>query len=519
MHRLAHLVAASLLTLSTLTAATALAQEKVEAEPEDSDSSSDDEEKRKKRLARLGSGRVNHPEPIGEVFAVDALADRAMEVHPLLVAQESKRFFAEMRKNEADWAFFPKFEVTSALTVVPNAPDPDAVNNAGSAFQQYIELDIGPLSTTSLRVLLPIYTFGKVSTARDLAQLGIDQADLEMKKERVKIAAQIREAYYGLQLGKMIMAIMNDGREVIKDEIAAQNEAREFGDEDVDVVELRKLQIFDAELDARMVDTERLVKLTRKALAILVQMEPDAFDVPRFDEDIDPNEFPDLETCQRLTRENRPDIVLLNKAVAARQLQVDLAESNFYPDVFAAFDLSYSYSTADPPFQTGTTAAGEEIELAPLFDPYNFTRFGFILGLRLKIDPANRYWKMEQAEAQLAETRALQDAALKGIELAVEKRWTETQDLLSKVQIHERRLKAAERWRNQVGIAFQSGGAELKDMIDPLKAFYEARLLLLQARYEYRVSMAKLSQEAGVEDLEAIVSNLNPESPEGDAGE
>ncbi|MEL6182806.1 MAG: TolC family protein [Myxococcota bacterium] len=171
------------------------------AQDDDSDSADDDEEQRKKRLARLGSGQIKHPEPIGEVYTLDALANRAVEVHPLLVAQEAKRFYAELRQDEANWAFFPKFEITSALTVVPNAPDPEAVNNAGSALQQYIELDVGPLSTTSLQILFPIYTFGKVGTARDLAKLGIDQADLEMRKERVKLAAQIREAYYGLQLG------------------------------------------------------------------------------------------------------------------------------------------------------------------------------------------------------------------------------------------------------------------------------------------------------------------------------
>ena len=469
----------------------------------------DDQEARKARLARLGAGKVKHPPPVGDVYTLESLIARSSEVHPLLIAKASRKLYAELRLEEANWGMFPKFEVTSVLSAVPNNVD---FNNGASNLEKYIAFDIGPLSNNSLKIIFPVYTFGKLDSAQDLAQLGVDQAELETRKERLKLNSQLREAFYGAQLGKMIKAVMVDGVDVIKDEIARMDEAREFGDEDVDIVQLRELQIYESELDTKAVDTSRLVDLTKAALAVLAQMERDTFDIPNFDENIDPSKLPSLLRCLQLAQDSRPDVLLLQKAVAARNHQVDLATSNFYPDLFVGFDLGYSFSTINSISQEGTAtdSSGQEIAINvdPLSDPFNYFRFGLILGARLKLDPANRYWKLQQARAQLAETRSLRDAALEGIDLAVEKRWREASDLLQKIAALERGLKAADRWKLQTGIAYQSGGADLKNFIKPLKAFYKARLLLLQAQYEYRVALVKLSLEIGVDDIEAIAAGL-----------
>jgi outer membrane protein TolC len=252
-------------------------------------------------------------------------------------------------------------------------------------------------------------------------------------------------------------------------------------------------------------------------LGVLVQLEPDSFDVGPFDEGFEAPPMLPLDKVVSLAMENRPDVTLLDKAVEAREQKVDLEVAEFIPDLFFATEFGYGFSTSKAPPQHGeiTDERGDvtSFQLPSLFDPYNFTRWSFAFGLRLRLDPANQYWKLKEAKAQRSETKALRRAAHEGIALEIEKQWVEVSDFLRKIEVNQRRFKAADRWRTQVAVAFQSGGAELKDFITPLKAYYEARLLLLQAKYDYRVGMSKLAELVGVTDLESIARDLEVSSP------
>ncbi len=482
------------------------------------DGLSKEEEARRKKLVRLAAGKPKLPAPTAKVYSLEALLDRTLDQNPLLVARKHAELYAELRQDEANWAVSPSIKIESQFTVVPADTD---INRAQGNLEKYLELDVGPFSANSVRIIIPIFTFGKIAAAKDLAALGIDQARLDTKKQRLKLIAQTKEAYYSLQLGKHIQAITADGRSVIKEEIERQNEAREFGDEDVDVPQLRKLQIFDAEFDVKAIDNERLVGLTRSALGALTGMENDEFDVPPFDESDDTGALLPLSVYLDLAKDNRPDFELLNALVSARKRQVDLERAKFYPDIYFAGEFRYGFSTEEAKeqqvkFDEDNTNLPDAfrgldegvVTVAPFSDPYNYTRFGFLLGARIDYNPAQRYWKYQQAQAKLAEARSQRTAALEGIDIQIEKRWRETDDERRKIEAWQRNLKAADRWRKQVAIAFESGGAELKDFLEPLKAWYNARLKLLEAQYNFRVNLAKLGELVGLTDIAAVAESM-----------
>lgn len=474
------------------------------------DELSKEEKARRKRLARLAAGKPKLPPPKGKVYTLEALLDRTLDQNPLIVARKHAELYAELRQDEANWAVFPMVKAESTFTIVPAETD---INRAGGNLEKYYNLDVGPFTANSVRIIIPIYTFGKVAAAKDLAKLGIQREKLETKKERLKLIAQTREAYYSLQLGKHIQAITLDGRKVIKDEIVRQNEAREFGDEEIDVAQLRKLQIFDADFDVKAIDNERLIGLTHSALGALTGLDPEDFDVPPFDEGDDTGALLPLSVYLDLARDNRPDFQLLEALVAARKSQVDLERAKFFPDIYFAGEFRYGFSTEEAKNQTGFLTGedgepGQSIEVEPFSDPYNYTRFGFLFGARIDYNPAQRYWKYQQAKARLAEARAQRTAATEGIDIQIEKRWTETNDEKRKIEAWKRNLKAADRWRKQVAIAFESGGAALKDFLEPLKAWYNARLKLLEAQYNFRVNLAKLGQLVGLTDIAAVAESM-----------
>jgi hypothetical protein len=332
------------------------------------------EAERRKQLIRLGNGTVKLPDPVGKVYPLESMLERCMEVNPQLVARQHKELFARERASEANWGSFPTFEVTSTFTIVPAQTNP---NEVSSNIEKYLSLDVGPFSATSIRMVVPIFTFGKLDAAQELAQLGIDQEELETQKMRLKLLTQTRQAYYSLQLGKQIQGLIGDSVGVMRQEIERLEEAREFGDAKVDVVQLRKLQIYETEISARILDNERLVNLTREALAVLVQLEVDAFDVVPFDEEVDTSLLLSAEDYLAVARQNRPDIELLQKALAAREQQVNLERARFWPDLFFAADFSLGYSTEEARDQQGfvTDLDGNDlpVRVAPFSNPYNYT--------------------------------------------------------------------------------------------------------------------------------------------------
>ncbi len=502
----AALLAASLLLVAAPRLASAQEGGGVTIKTADAPPADTSEQDRRKQLVRLASGEPRYKDPQGRVYTLESLIERAMEVNPQVVARKYAQLFAEQRQGEADWAMFPEIEINGRLTYVPNEPDFNAVQDN---LEEYFALNIGPLFQTTVRIVFPITTFGKINNLQALAALGVDQGELETAKLRLEIIRKLREAYLSVQLGKLIEALSIDGSQVISDEVARMDEAREFGDEEIDVVELRKLQIYEAELGTREIDNQRLIRLTHLALGTLVQLDADTFDVTHFDEDSPLPALPTLAACQTIARDHRPDVTLLAKAVEARRLQYDLEIADFYPDVFFAVDSSFSVSTVEAPNQTGFVSATEDsppipIEVEPLNDPFNFNRLAFAFGFRLKINPVNQYWKIKQARSKLDETESLRELALQGIELEIAKQWHEANDHRRKVEVLERRLKAAERWRNQVAVAFEAGGSNFNDFINPLKAYYEARLLLIKGRYDYLVSLAYLAEKLGVTEIGGI---------------
>lgn len=198
----------------------------------------EDEETRRKRLVKLATGDFSLPAPVGKVYSLEALIDRTLEQNPAMVARKHAELFAAHQRSEADWAYGPMVKVDSTFTVVPAETD---INRVQGNLEKYFNLDIGPFSASTVRVIIPIYTFGKIEAARDLAQLGVERGALETRKQRLKLISQTRQAYLSLQLGKHIKAVTADGQAVIKQEIERQLEAREFGDEEIDIVQLRKL--------------------------------------------------------------------------------------------------------------------------------------------------------------------------------------------------------------------------------------------------------------------------------------
>lgn len=492
-------VISSITLASLLIAPAALAQDETQAESYELEPFSTDPD--------AGEGKPY------EVRELVGIAQRNAAVLREHTARINK---AQWQQYRADWAWGPKLKADFLLAPVPERAE---VDKFSSNIDQYLAFNIGPLFRSKAEIAIPLWTFDRISTAQDLADLGVDVAKIQREKARYDLMYQVKRAYYSVQLANAFHGLLNEGRSLLKEKLADMESARDFGEADFSTKDFRKLQIFNAEFDGRVLDNQKLHDIAAAGVRYLTKVQD--FRVAEFDDESAPPELASLAEYMETARSNRPDLKLLSHGVRARGLQVEMAKSNFYPNIALGFSLGFGWSTEDIELKRvcrRPSAGAECVDTADLFarpysNPFNFNSFGVALLMEWNFDFWQLRGKYGEAKAEQATTVAQRERAVGAIELEVRKLYIDAQQALEKLRVEERRLDAARRWRDQFGLSVQSAGADIEEGIDPLKAYFEAKAKQLEARYNYHVARAALAKGIGVAWLEkpTVESESNDE--------
>ncbi len=464
-------------------------------------------------------GTEKKQEPAGTTYSLDALVHQAITNNDLVAEFKAKKAKAKWDKYKATHiTWLPSIKSTTLASVVPANADPDEINRN---FYQYAHLNIGPYVREELDVILPMYTFGKNDVAEKLAHVGLQNADLELEKARLDAIYQTKRAYWGLRLWGAYHDMLQDGSKLLSDQLSKMEEKREFGGADFDIQDYRKLQIFSAEVDSRVVDNDKLGTIARAGLHFLADIpEETRIEVDKLDTMDNPPKLKPRNYYVGQALEHRVELRQLDRGVRARQLQLELARDGWYPNLFAAFRLRFGWSTENTAFQRICTASSldnatkncqfpqdqAEVNGAPIFaepygDPLHIFSMQLGVGLRWNVDPFQQYGEVGKKEAQYHVVRAQRRRARNAVELDIKKLYQDAADALAKIQINHKRLKAAQRWRDQFGLSLQTAGADIGDAVQPLQAYYEARAKYLQSIYDYMVARAALAKGVGARGL------------------
>jgi outer membrane protein TolC len=456
-------------------------------------------------------------QPAGTVFSLSELTASAANNEDLVAEFKAKRAKAEWDQYRADHAWSPKITSTTALSVVPDNADPDELNEN---FDEIADLDIGPYIREDLDVVIPLYTFGRVSIAKELAELGVDNSKLELANARLDAIYQTKRAYWSLRLSRAFSEMLNEGEELISEQLEEMQDARDFGDADFDIEDFRKLEIFSAEIDERIVDNAKLATVASAGLHFLADISDEvAIEVPELTDLDSPPQLRSQNYYLGVAMEQRPEVLQLEKAVRARELEGELAQAEWYPNFFAALGVGWSWSTKETAFQqicaapskedaTGCdfpedefSVDGQQLYAEPYGDPLNRFSVQIGVGLRWQLDPLQQYANVQKKDAQLSVMQAQRRRARQAIRLEVKKLYQDAADALEKIAINKRRMTAARRWRDQLGLSHQTAGADIADAVQPLKAYFEARAKYLQAVYDYFVARGALARGIGAQGL------------------
>jgi outer membrane protein TolC len=439
------------------------------------------------------------------VYQLEELTRLALQNASVIEEHRARLKRAQWQAYRANNAWVPRVDATTLLAPVPANADPSRFDEN---LDDLLSLNIGPYLRQSVRVVMPIYTFGRIATAQELAEIGVDVAKVQAEQAILEHFFLLKQAYYGLQLSQAFQEILDEGGKLIGDQLEEMEDARDFGDATFDVADLRRLQIFNAEFEGRELDNARLSEIAAEGIRYLAGIEGTVA-TPALNVRRTPEPLEGLEHYMGIAMETRPEIVQINRAVEARQLQRKLQRRNYYPNIFLAGDFTFGWSTEDPALQPicrrpepdAACVPVDNLFARPYTNPFSQLSVGIALGMSWQFDYVGQRGQLGEVDAQLDEIVAQRERAIGALRLDILRLYREADHARQKIAIAERRYDAARRWRNQVGLRLEIADGNLKDALDPLRAYYEARIAFLEAHHNYLVARAALARAIGLRDL------------------
>ena len=412
-----------------------------------------------------------------------ALADRN---HPNLWAARARLANVHGQLQEIKWLPYWQWSANATFGVLPPISGTAAYTASSAQILNLSYLDgLQPFFHFDISGVLPLYTFGKIDAGRAAAEAQVRVYEWDLEKNRQQTRMDVRRAYFGLMLARDARYLVTDIGKQLDHAIDGVAEKLSKGDPTVEEIDRWRLDLYRVEVTARAGDIDKGERFAMAALRFMTGIQTD-FDIP--DEPLKPPTVPLTSVVRYLgaARLFRPEVNMARAGITARKAQVDLARARLFPDIGLGLGGSYS---------TGPSATIQNN--AWVVDPFN--RFGYAaaLGLRWGLDLMPGQARVEQAEATLEESRALERLALGGVGVEVENAYGTALEAKNREEAWDGAEKKAKTWISSVQEAIGLGTKDEKALLEPLRIYVNARGSHLQALMDYNIALSDLARVSG----------------------
>ena len=439
---------------------------------------------------RVEAPRVEAPAPVatrGRARRVIRLAEAlslAEKNYPEVRAARARYDKTRAQLREAHSAPFSEFNLTAGAGLIP-AWRGTTVYSPSS--DQAITSEMSLAYQVALEGVVPLWTFGKLTNLWQAARAGTEAAGHEVEKEKAEIRFEVRRAYYGVQLARDALLLIEEASKRVEEYLERLEAGVESGDSDE--IELLKLKVQRAELVARSSEALRQMEIARAGLRFFTGA---STPLDAVDEPLAPtgHELGPVTRYLEAARLHRPEVNMARAGVDAREAQLRMERARYFPDVGLGLTARV------------TGAPGQTNQRNPFsYDPLNTPVVGLGLVLRWKLDFFPQSARVAQATAALEEMRATEQYALGGVAVEVEKAFAEAVDAKRRLDAWGDAAQYAKQWLIKVQQGLDLGLTENEDLVEPSKEFALKRFAEMSALFDYNVALAALAAKTGWEEM------------------
>ncbi|MDD9966610.1 MAG: TolC family protein [Myxococcales bacterium] len=411
----------------------------------------------------------------GSVMDLESLSLEAERRSANLQAARHTRMAAEAQLDEARLSPFFQFQAEGGLAVIPDAT---GVPGYTRDSPNQLTRGFGPAIQGRVKGAIPVWTFGKLSAAREAAGHGVKGAEHNLERVRQQLLFDVRRAYFGLQLALDAEQMLSEGLPKLEKAQTKLKQRLADGDAEVEPADGYRLATTVAEVAARSSEVRRLERSTRLALSILAGKS--RVRVPDCPSKARAHTPKSLSWYQTHARNNRPELGMLRAGIGARKADLAAKRAKYFPDLAIGLDLQSQYIP-------GRTAWAH-------YDPYFV---GGALIARWELDFVGHSSRERRAEHQLLEAEAQQELARQGILLDVGEKYERLTDADRRLSAWKDGHMSARRWFVSAAQGHQVGTTTTRELIDGVSAYFKARFAHLQAVHDHNAALAALELAVG----------------------
>lgn len=428
-----------------------------------------------------GSMEILDETAIGEdrVYSLEVCIEMALERNSRLRAAGYEIEAAKARLAEASATLWPVLEYQYRMAPVPKDVD--------DAFNKFFEGQVTLFNGLHVGVGIPLMTFGQISTAKRMAEGGVDAAELGSAKLREETVFQVEKLYYGILLAAETKKLLKDAVEKLNKKID-EEEGREVPE--MDPYDLLQMKVFRTDLERRLEETIHNMDLAYEGLRIQMGLPSGA----RLG--LDTNNL--LPVIARLgpmagyvdtAMDVKPDVKLLDIGVETKRRQYHLEKYKLMPQVGMGFFVDLGRSAG---FIRG-------LQLTDDFnDPFNYTRAGLGLQFKGTIDFHGTYGRIRKARAEYLKAAHERQIARRALALDIRNSYLEAR----RAQDNVRRAKKAESMARQMmflsKLNLDTGIGDEEKYADALKLVLLTRGQYFKSVFDYNLALSDLARHVGI---------------------
>lgn len=379
------------------------------------------------------------------------------------------------------WSFF---SLSSRFGVVPNTPKTAMVDQTPT-----LSAGVGPFLQIGVNGTVPLYTFGKISSAGRAAEAQARYGEWDLEKAKWQIRTDVRRAFFGLAFTRDSLHLADDTLVKLNDALASVVTKIESGDDSIDDADRIRLEMSRDEILARIEDAKRGEAADLAVLRFYTGVQS-GFDVP--DEPLGTPERPLGPVVEYIAgaRLRAPDVNRARAGAVARAAQVSLARANGLPNFGLGMRFDYAVAPGvDLPVSSGFDASAA-----------NHLQYGAAFGVEWQLDFLTKNARLRQAKANLEEARAMERLALGGVATEVEAAYAAALEANRREERWASAVRRAKGWIVAVENAIDLGTKDERALLEPLRTFVNARISQLQALMDSNLTRAELARVSGLDD-------------------
>lgn len=389
---------------------------------------------------------------------------------------------AEAQQKESHALGKPVFDYDYGTAPVPN--------DASRAAQTFFQGEWAWVHRVHMGMGIPVYTFGKMTTAQLLAGVGVDAAHEKRASESVVVVSRVRQMYYGIQLAEEIASLLLDAIDKLGNEVKKEDsgEPIEKASENYSPIDKLRMKVFRADLERRLSEARMREEIAIAALKVQMGLPQSVAIKPVGGLAPASAKLSHYDDYIAMQNERRPEAKLADMGVEAKRLEFRMSKKQWFPDlgVGAFFDISRTVGTV------------QNLQTTDDFvNPFDYTRAGVGLRLQGKFDVHGNKARSMRAENEYYKASLERDMAKQGLQLEVKEALAKVKQAKAQMQRTEETKKLARQMIFLSKSNLDLGIGEKAEYVDALQVMLLARSQYLESVFNYNAALAQLDEKIG----------------------